>query len=187
MSHLEFYYHLIVGNKKLVDFAEKLLVYFVETFEEIYGAQFPSHNIHSLIHLPDNYRNYGSLDNCSCFPFENFMKFLKVMVRKHEKPLEQIINRYREFLTFNVPTVDTNQSKIIYKKEHCKGPLVEFYTSPQYQIIFKNNIKINIKSLSDIYIGFKKQNKLCIFKVFNICYDPSLNNTVFLCKVFNHV
>jgi len=175
------------SNKKLVGFAEKLLVYFVETFEEIYGAQFSSHNIHSLIHLADDYRNYGSLDNCSCFPFENFMKFLKVMVRKHEKPLEQVINRYREFLTFNVPTVDTNQSKIIYKKEHCKGPLVECYTSPQYQIIFKNNIKINIKSLSDIYIGFKKQNKLCIFKVFNICYDPSTNNTVFLCKMFNHV
>jgi hypothetical protein len=115
------------------------------------------------------------------------MKFLKVMVRKHKNPLEQVINRYREFLTFNDPAVDTDQSKIIYKKEHCKGPLVEHYTSPQYQIIFKNNIKINIKSLSDIYIGFKKQNKLCVFKVFNICYDPNINNTVFLCKSFNQV
>jgi hypothetical protein len=56
----------------------------------------------------------------------------------------------------NDPAVDTIQSKIIYKKEHCKGPLVEYYTSPQYQIIFKNNIKINIKSLLDI----KKKNKI---------------------------
>jgi hypothetical protein len=54
------------------------------------------------------------------------MKFLKVMVRKHEKPLEQVINRYKEFLTFNDPAVERDQSKIIYKKEHCKGPLVEY-------------------------------------------------------------
>jgi hypothetical protein len=45
------------NNKKLVDFAEKLLVYFVETIEDIYEAQFSSHNIHSLIHLADDYRN----------------------------------------------------------------------------------------------------------------------------------
>jgi hypothetical protein len=69
------------SNKKLVDFAEKLLVYYVETFEDIYEAQFSSHFIHSLIYLADDYSNYGSLDNCSCFPFENFMRFLKVMVR----------------------------------------------------------------------------------------------------------
>jgi len=79
------------SNKKLVDFAEELLVYFVESFEDVYGAQFSSYNIRSLVHLADDYRNYGSLDNCSCFPFENFMKFLKVMVRKHEKPLEQVV------------------------------------------------------------------------------------------------
>lgn len=163
-----------------MDFAEKLLLHFVETFEEIYGAQFSSHNIHSLIHnITDDYRNYGLLDNCSCFPIENFMKFLKVMVRKHEKPLEQVINRYTEFLTFNVPSVNNNQSKIIFKKEHCKGPLIEHFTSPQYQIILKNNLKINIKSLSDIYIGLKIQNKLCIFKIFNICYDPKNKNFVF--------
>jgi len=78
-----------------VDFAEKLLVYFVETFEELYGVQFSSLNILGVIHLADGYRKYGALNNCSCFPFENFMKFLKKMVRKHEKPLEQAINLYQ--------------------------------------------------------------------------------------------
>jgi hypothetical protein len=65
------------SSKNCIDFAEKLLVYFVETFEELYGAQFSSFNIHGLIHLADDYRKYGALDNCLCFPFENFMKFLK--------------------------------------------------------------------------------------------------------------
>ncbi|CAI6372420.1 unnamed protein product [Macrosiphum euphorbiae] len=169
-----------------VEFAEKLLVYFVETFEELYGAQFSSLNIHGLIHLADDYRKYGALDNCSCFPFENFMKFLKKMVRKHEKPLEQVINRYQEFITFNKPLVNNN-SNVSFKKEHSNGPLTEHYTGPQFQILIKNNLKINTKSGSDVYIGFKKQNKLSIFKILNICHDPCSGKNVFLSKSFTQV
>lgn len=89
------------------------------------------------------------------------------MVRKHEKPLEQVINRYQEFITFNKPLVNNNSS-VFLKKEYNNGPLTEHYTGPQ----FKNNLKINTKSGSDVYIGFKKQNKLSIFKILNICHDP---------------
>ncbi|KAF0738965.1 Uncharacterized protein FWK35_00026487 [Aphis craccivora] len=56
---------------------EKLLEHFVEKFEELYGEQFVSQNIHGLIHIVDDYRKFGSLEKCSCFSFENYMKFLK--------------------------------------------------------------------------------------------------------------
>jgi len=52
---------------------------------------------------------------------------------------------------------------VFFKKEHNNGPLTEHYTGPQFQILFKNNLKINTKSGFDVYIGFKKQNKLSIF------------------------
>lgn len=58
----------------LVNFVEKLLSYFVHKFYEIYGAEFISMNVHNLLHIVDDYIKFGSLDNCSCFPFENFMK-----------------------------------------------------------------------------------------------------------------
>lgn len=79
-----------------VDYAAKLMNYFVKTFEQIYGSHFISHNVHSLLHIVDDYVKFGSLDNCSCFPFENYMKILKQMIRKHDKPLQQIIKRYDE-------------------------------------------------------------------------------------------
>lgn len=79
-----------------LNYANELLQYFVKTFETIYGRQHISHNVHGLLHLTDDYQLYGPLDNCSAFPFENFMKELKSKVRKHEKPLEQLINRYSE-------------------------------------------------------------------------------------------
>jgi len=68
-------------HDQLIDFTNNLLIYFVQKFGELYGHEFISHNIHSLLHLCDDYKNYGPLDNCSCFPFENFMQVLKKMVR----------------------------------------------------------------------------------------------------------
>lgn len=60
---------------ELIDFSEKLLTYFVDKFEKLYGKHFISHNVHGLLHIVDDYRKFGTLDRCSCFPFENYMKF----------------------------------------------------------------------------------------------------------------
>jgi len=92
----------------LLNFCEKVLTYFVDKFGKLYGKQFISHNVHGLLHITDDYKKYGALDQCSCFPFENYLQFLKKMVRKYEKPLEQVINRYHEFLTFSNPYKDFN-------------------------------------------------------------------------------
>lgn len=42
--------------KKLVNYSETLLIYFVKRFEEIYGTQFVSHNVHGLLYIVDNYK-----------------------------------------------------------------------------------------------------------------------------------
>jgi len=106
------------SSEKLVNFSQKLFEHFVEKFDELYGAQYVSHNVHGLLHITDDYRKLKSLEECSCFPFENFMKVLKKMLRKHEKPLEQIIKRYHESLIFNKPDIqDKSKNEIIYKKK----------------------------------------------------------------------
>lgn len=40
-----------------------------------------------ILHLADDYKIYGPLDRCSCFYFENYMKYLTRMLRKNVKPL----------------------------------------------------------------------------------------------------
>jgi len=70
-----------------IDYADKLLNYFVKSFQHIYGSHYISHNVHGLLYIVDDYRNFGPLDFCSCFPFENFMKILKTSIRKHDLPL----------------------------------------------------------------------------------------------------
>jgi len=51
--------------KHYLEYAEQLLNYFVQQFDNIYGCQHVSHNIHRLLHLCNDYQEFGPLDDCS--------------------------------------------------------------------------------------------------------------------------
>ena len=55
--------------RKHKDYAHKLLQYFVTTCHDLYGKEYIVYNIHSLVYLTADAHLYGSLDNCSAFPF----------------------------------------------------------------------------------------------------------------------
>lgn len=71
---------------------------------------FISHNVHELLHIVNDCQKYGSLNDCSCFPFQNFLKCFKKIVWKFEKPLEQVVKRYKEILDFTKPKVSLNSN-----------------------------------------------------------------------------
>lgn len=77
-------------------YVHELLVAFVKHFCEVYGDENAVYNIHGLVHLAKQAQLFGSLDNISSFPYENYLSKLKRMVRKPEFPLQQIIRRLSE-------------------------------------------------------------------------------------------
>ncbi|CAN7937870.1 unnamed protein product, partial [Ixodes hexagonus] len=83
-------------SEALIDYAEKLLRYFVESCKSLFGTEFISYNVHGLLHLANDVRAHGHLDKWSAFAFENHMQKLKKTQRKPEKPLEQLCNRLAE-------------------------------------------------------------------------------------------
>jgi len=121
--------------KKLVNYAQKLLDYFVKTFEQLYGSHLISHNVHGLLHLTEDYKRYGPLDNCSTFPFENYMKNLKKMLRKHDKPLQQVKKRYEE------------QSYCINKENFTKDKFVLTPLNPDCYVLTEQGDVVKIDSI----------------------------------------
>lgn len=139
--------------KSYVNYAKDLLEYFVKTFQFIYGQEYVSHNVHGLLHICEDYKYFGPLDNCSAFIFENYMKELKSKIRKHEKPLQQLTNRYMEIYNqehFNSSN-DLPQQTIL-SKPHNSGPLIGNIEGLQYKKITLNQIKLNIKTNIESYI-----------------------------------
>lgn len=82
--------------KQYSSFASDLLVHFVEEGRKLYGDEFLVYNVHSMVHLASDAHAYCGLDECSSFPFENYLYQLKRLVRSGRNPLSQIIKRLGE-------------------------------------------------------------------------------------------
>ena len=78
------------------DYAKQLMQYFFDQSKFLYGDEFMVYNVHSMIHLADEVETFGSLDECSSFPFENYVQKLKRMVRSRKNPISQITKRLSE-------------------------------------------------------------------------------------------
>jgi len=76
--------------------ARSCLIKFVKLTEKFYGSTFLIYNVHNLIHLADDAKQFGSLDNVSAFAFENYLQILKKMIRGQKLQLEQVVNRVSE-------------------------------------------------------------------------------------------
>lgn len=88
----------LVEKQTYVDFADKLFAAFVEhcAHPTVFGPGFVSYNIHSLLHLCDDVRRYGVIENFSGFPFENYLGVIKRLIRSGAKVLQQIARRLAE-------------------------------------------------------------------------------------------
>lgn len=137
-------------------YVKELLETFLQHFYQLYGVDMAVYNVHTLIHLPDQALQFGSLDNISSFPFENYLQKLKRLVRKPEFPLQQVIRRLEE--QANCDKEDHTNTSL--HMEHIRGPLLpEFVGSTQYQKVKTRNFTIRLnKKDSCVQIG----GKICI-------------------------
>lgn len=163
----------------LTDYAESLLSHFVKTVKQIYGPQILSHNFHNLLHLADDTRTFGPLDNFSNFECENFLQSLLKMIRKNEKPLEQIIRRCFENRMHLPNKSSFEMEKIDFKFPH-DGLLIKNCTFPQFKTICFKNFRISIYEKDSCCV---LQNG-AIVEVKNIAFSQNLNEMVIIGKEY---
>ena len=121
---------ILLNNKSTSEsygYAEKLLKCFVKDVSEHYGDEQLVYNVHSLIHLADDARKYGSLNTISCFLFERFLGHLKSVVCRPQNPISQIVRRYAKKVRANGNLVAEHNSPDAalkcHSQKHNAGPL----------------------------------------------------------------
>lgn len=85
-------------------YVKDLLRCFVSNCQNIYGSSFSVYSVHGLLHLHEDADFHNcSLNDISCFPFENFLQCIKRSVRNGNSSLVQICKRGAENFRFCSP------------------------------------------------------------------------------------
>jgi hypothetical protein len=129
------------------DRAQTLLENFVQHFGQLYGTDLISYNVHALLHLPEEVKRYGVLDNFSSFPFENFLYQVKRMIRKPTCVLQQAVLRMSEKSRLGSKSSAEHQEVPFLVDQHAKGPLPKgeaFQPCTQYKTAKCRNFDISV-------------------------------------------
>lgn len=87
-----------IEDELYLKFAQDVINTFVKTCAHrgVFGAKFVVYNVHNLLHLCDDVRNFGKLTDFSAFPFESYLGQLKTLLRAPSNPMQQFIRRLAE-------------------------------------------------------------------------------------------
>lgn len=77
----------------------------MEEIPKLYYKELLVYNMHSLLHLGDDVKNHGPLDNFGAFDFENYMQILKRKMRSKSLHLSQMIKRVSEMEHFSIRNI----------------------------------------------------------------------------------
>ncbi|XP_029676812.1 uncharacterized protein LOC115243756 [Formica exsecta] len=170
---------------QLCNYAQALLIEFVKTFDEFVGPNSKIYNVHNLVHLPDDVRNFNrTLDDISAFDFENLLGEIKRSLRGGKKSLAQSSRRLSE----NASIPGKYISNWVLKRKHESGPLVagmESSNLSQYKEIIIDKYHFVACHRADRYALLKNGN---IIQIFNIVLKNAQEihcSDLIYAKIFN--
>ena len=83
-------------SKDTEDKLRNYLPAFVKKAEKIYKSAFMSYNVHSLLHVVEDFKKFGNISFVSALPFESYLYQLKRRVRKGDQVIAQLMTRIKE-------------------------------------------------------------------------------------------
>lgn len=179
---------VLCKDEDYLNYADKLLVLFVESFEKYYGQSNVTHNFHSIRHLLNDTRTFGCLDNFSAFRYENHIRKVKQLIRKGDKVLQQISNRLMEIKAANeyrdvddVPTEKSNSSDVLEQgsiKIDCRNEKDKY-------VLLDNGRYLECHSFINRSDG-KKYVEGRLYKTLQNFYERPIQSNIFGINVIGH-
>jgi hypothetical protein len=113
--------------------ATTLIRKFVYDYSILYGNEFITYNVHSLIHLSNFVKHHKPLDSFSAFKFENYLQFVKKSLKNATFPLQDIYNRIIQHRELQIQSVIKNCYPILINEIHkydtfyLYNPFITYY------------------------------------------------------------
>lgn len=120
---------------------------FVQHCSKFYGRRFITYNVHSVIHLPDDYIRFGNIESVSAFPFESHLGFIKRYLRSPNRPLAQVRNRIHE----QIPLIKTNRPT--GERSGIRLSRFDRSTEKYYKICLPNNCSLSSDRNNRTFVG----------------------------------
>lgn len=121
--------------------------------------------MHNLLHLTFDVKNFGALDVFSAFQFESFICSLKKLIRKGDKPLQQLYKRLKE-LNFCINHSEVENKKLL-EKDHKGGPLLneERDYIEEYKILNLSSFRLNCDDHKNNCVILKDKTIVCVLNI----------------------
>jgi len=111
------------------------------------------------------------------------MGSLKKMLRKPDKPLQQIVKRYNEICNLKTQ-IQTQIAPYQLSGPHVRGPILEnALKGNQFTCIVLETMTIKTNIEADFYLLTTDDD---VVKVFNIICNNNLNEVILICKKFKN-
>ncbi|CAF1090034.1 unnamed protein product [Brachionus calyciflorus] len=174
---------------------ETLFRDFVRDMANIYGPKSMLSGVHELLHIVDDVKKIGNLNEFNCFPFENFNRESLNLVNSKNPVAVELINSFRALKILNNQPSFFNDNGIFseIKKDHEQSPKFKF--SKALFIKIPDIVSDKIKNIDicehffvSSYLKFKNNffSSLCYKETKRLDYCVKLKNLYGLINFFIH-
>jgi len=160
--------------------ANELILKFVDKFALLYGCEYVSYNVHSLIHLPFYVRSQNlPLHLFSAFKYENYLQQIKKFMKCGRYPLSEFHNRLSESEELSLREIANCSNNITLKcftiDEYHSTLNIIHYT----HITLKNsNYILSSTSTKDKYLVLENGDIVAIQSIFKNFNNDIIKLTV---------
>lgn len=148
-----------VKKNNLKQLARTLFSEYCVGFVTFYGCNSIVSNVHNISHISEDVDRFGTLTETSTYPFENFLREIKLNVQPSKTPLEQITRRIAEIsldMERNAFRTDPFENEGKEWIPELKYEMKDLEIFAYRSIRIKPNVLISTKKMGDSWFITKK-------------------------------
>lgn len=162
--------------------ADNLLHWYVENYRKLYGSSSIVFTVHCIQHLAPQTLEHGPLDDVTAYPFENYMRFLKIMIHRPSDTLAQLFHGF---------FVKSNFSHLMNKRNEDVQNFHKLLNSSNTELPFGCGIEFQKIVYENFELTSKQPDNCCYLKNNSVFLIEQItvhnNNPAVIGKVFKHL